>query len=69
MESDLPSSSKIPTKKIINKSGDTNMEICHLVSESIGLVILAVGPSASKDDHIESKKEERRCSRKLSIGA
>ncbi|OMJ19945.1 hypothetical protein AYI70_g4414 [Smittium culicis] len=58
MESDLPSSSESPTRTSNNKSGDTNVKVCYLVSGPIGPVNLEVGPSSSNDDHIGSKKRK-----------
>ncbi|OMJ26447.1 hypothetical protein AYI70_g157 [Smittium culicis] len=60
MEPGLPSSSESPTRTINNNSGDTNEEVCYLVSGPIVPVNLTAGPSSSNDNHSGSKKRKRR---------
>ncbi|OMJ27158.1 hypothetical protein AYI69_g3417 [Smittium culicis] len=50
--------SESPTRTSNNNSGDTNVEVCHLFSGTIGPINLAAGPSARKDDHDGSKKRK-----------
>ncbi|OMJ24912.1 hypothetical protein AYI70_g1269 [Smittium culicis] len=49
---------KVPTRTITNNSGDTNVEVCYLVSRTISPVNLTAGLSASNDDHTVSKKSK-----------
>ncbi|OMJ08239.1 hypothetical protein AYI70_g11672 [Smittium culicis] len=49
---------KVPKRTITNNSGDTDVEVCYLVSGNISPINLAAGPSASNDDHTGSKKRK-----------